>query len=235
MNLTSKTKKSRTDWLVPAALILLSFIPIVAGSFRLFELASGADLTPDNARFFASPVPIVLHIISVSLYSILGAFQFAPAFRQRNPKWHRRVGKLLVVSGLIVALTGFWMTAFYPLPPELQGSLLYGFRLVISSVMFLAIILAYLAIRKRDIPKHRAWMIRAYAIAQAAGTQALLFIALIPVMALIPTIDASMIVGLPRDLLMILAWLINLGVAEWCIHKQTQTTPIIQGSSVSTS
>ena len=53
----------------------------------------GAEITPANARFFASPLPVVLHILSASVYAILGAFQFAPGFRRRMPGWHR-VGRL---------------------------------------------------------------------------------------------------------------------------------------------
>lgn len=68
-------KVGSAPWLV-AALLLLSAIPLAAGAFRLTQLVGGTDITPANARFFASPLPIVLHIVSVSLYAILGAFQF---------------------------------------------------------------------------------------------------------------------------------------------------------------
>jgi hypothetical protein len=74
--------ENRAEWLVPAALIVLSAVPLIAGAVRIAELTGGAEVTPENARFFASPLPVVLHILSVSLYSILGAFQFAPGFRR---------------------------------------------------------------------------------------------------------------------------------------------------------
>jgi hypothetical protein len=76
--------ENRPEWLIPAALIMLSLVPAAAGTVRLAELTGGADITPDNARFFASPLPVVLHILSVIPYSILGAFQFAPGFRRRR-------------------------------------------------------------------------------------------------------------------------------------------------------
>src|SRR5687768_2157785 len=69
-------RSTKADWLVPAALIMLSAVPMVAGAARLTELTGGAEITPENARFFAAPLPVVLHIVSVSLYSVLGAFQF---------------------------------------------------------------------------------------------------------------------------------------------------------------
>ena len=65
-------RAKRPDWLVPAGLIALSLIPITFGAVRLTELAGGTEITPDNARFFASPVPVVTHVISVTIYCILG-------------------------------------------------------------------------------------------------------------------------------------------------------------------
>src|SRR3954454_9556762 len=44
-----------------AALLLVSAIPLANGAFRLIQLAGGAEITPANARFFAAPLPVVLH------------------------------------------------------------------------------------------------------------------------------------------------------------------------------
>ena len=110
-----QAKAGSAVWLV-IALLVLSAIPLIFGALRLTELASGAEITPANARFFASPLPVVLHIVSASLYAILGAFQFAPAFRRRCPGWHRVAGRFLVACGLLVGLSGLWMTLFYPHP-----------------------------------------------------------------------------------------------------------------------
>src|SRR5207302_8701498 len=84
-------KAGSAKWLV-AGLLVLSAIPMAAGAFRLTELTGGAQITPANARFFASPVPVVVHIVSASVYAVLGAFQFSTAFRRRRPGWHRAAG-----------------------------------------------------------------------------------------------------------------------------------------------
>jgi hypothetical protein len=65
------------------------------------------------------------------------------------------------------------MTQFYPLYPRFQAELLYGFRMLFGSAMVVSIALGLAAILRRDIARHRAWMIRGYAIGQGAGTQAL--------------------------------------------------------------
>lgn len=199
------------EWLVPAALIMLSLIPVIAGAVRLTELTGGAEVTPANARFFASPLPVVLHIFSASLYAILGAFQFVPSFRRRRRSWHRAAGWFLIPCGLAAGLSGLWMTLFYPWP-EGDGELLYGVRLLFGSAMVGSIILGIVAIRQRNFVGHGDWMMRGYAIGLGAGTQVLTLLA------------GELIAGPPsefsRALLMGATWVINLAVAEWIIRKR---------------
>ena len=203
-------RRAAPAWLVPTALIALSVVPVAAGAFRLAGLAGGEEITAENARFFAAPLPVVLHILSASLYCVLGAFQFAPGIRHGRPGWHRGAGWLLVPCGLVAALSGLWMTQFFP-PVDGDGDLLYGFRLLFGSAMFLSIVLGLAAIRRRDIPRHRAWMIRGYAIGLGAGTQVLTNV---PWILIFGTPG-----GLSRDLLMGAGWAINLVVAEWIICR----------------
>jgi uncharacterized membrane protein len=205
-----------------AALLVLGAVPLAAGAVRLVELAGGAAITPANARFFTSPLPVVLHIAGAAAYALLGAFQFAPGFRRRWPGWHRRVGRLVVGAGLVVALSGLWMTQFYQLPDH-DGALLYGFRLQFGSLMVVSIVLGVAAVRRGDVRRHRAWMARGYALGLGAGTQVL-------------TLGAGeMIAGPPaalsRALLMGAAWAINLAVAEWAIRKRP-TSPARTASAV---
>jgi uncharacterized membrane protein len=213
-------KTGSAEWLVITALLLLSFIPVASGAFRLNQLTGGAEITPANARFFASPLPVVVHIVSSSLFAILGAFQFSTTFRRRWPRWHRVAGRLLVLCGLLVGLSGMWMALFYYPRPVGDGDFLAALRLLFGSAMIVSIVLSFSAIRRRDVRGHRAWIMRGYAIGLGAGTQTLTLMI------------GEMIAGKPgefsRALLMGLAWVINLAVAEWIIRKrsapQTRTT-----------
>lgn len=80
------------DWLVPAGLIALSLIPAIAGLVRLADVASAVEVPANNARFLASPLPVVLHVLAATPYSLLGALQFSPAFRRRLRLAHVVVG-----------------------------------------------------------------------------------------------------------------------------------------------
>ena len=219
-----QAKKAWASWLVPVALILLSAIPLIFGALRLNELASGAEITPANARFFASPLPVILHIVGAAVYAILGAFQFVSRLWRRGLGWHRNAGRLLVPCGLLVGLSGIWMTLFYP-RPEGASDLLFVLRLLFGAGMVVSIILGYITIRRRDIRQHQAWMMRAYAIGLGAGTQVL------------TGMIGEMIAGPPNELgnalLMGAGWVINLAIAEWIIRQRPAPRPNTASAVVS--
>ncbi|GAB3835784.1 hypothetical protein [Dactylosporangium cerinum] len=66
-----------SGWPVPATLIALSAIPLIAGAFRLVQLAGGPATIPADDRF-TFPAPLVVHIAGAALYALVGAFQFVP-------------------------------------------------------------------------------------------------------------------------------------------------------------
>ncbi len=204
--------RSRSEWWIPAGLIALSLVPALAGSARVAELASGAAMNADNARFVVMPAPVVVHIVAAIPYSMIGAFQFMPGFRRRHPQWHRAAGKALVVLGLLVAMSGLWMTQFYPWPPG-DGVVLYVERLVVGMGMLACIALALDAIRRRNFAVHGAWMTRAYALALGAGTQVFTHL---PYFLLVGKPDTA-----ARAVMMGAGWAINLLAAEWIIRRET--------------
>lgn len=205
-------RASRSDWLIPAGLILLSAVPAFFGSLRLVEIANGGPATPANARILAAPLPMVIHIVAVIPYCVVGAFQFAPGVRRRHRGWHRAAGRVLAPLGFAAALSGLWMAHFYPWPPG-DGTLLYAIRLVVGVLMLLALVQALRALRVRNYPMHGAWMTRAYAIGLGAGTQVLTHLPWFMVAAGPPG-------ELPRALMMGAGWGINMAVAEWIIARR---------------
>ena len=206
----------RSEWLIPAGLILLSLVPAIAGTHRLVELAGRAEMTAANARFFAAPLPVILHILAVIPYSIVGAFQFPRGLRRRHRPWHRAAGKVLAGLGFVVALTGLWMAHFYPWPAG-DGVVLYWERLIVGSAMLASLILAVRALLRRDYVTHGAWMTRAYAIGLGAGTQVLTHLPWF--------IFATGKPGEgPRAVMMGAGWLINILFAEWVISRRSMQT-----------
>ena len=119
-----------------------------------------------------------------------------------------------MVAGLAVALSAVWMTLFYPRSDG--GDLLYAFRLLVASGMLVE--------HRPGLPgdpsarhlAHRAWMIRAYALALGAGTQVF-------------TLGFGKAIFGSGDLVIALlqaaAWVINLAVAEWFIARRLVRRP----------
>ncbi len=199
-------------WLIPIGLVLLSLVPVMAGAARLTELTLGAEITPSNARFFASPIPVVAHIIGATVFCVLGAFQFVPQLRRRRGGWHRLAGRIVLPAGVIAGLSGMWMAVFYT-RPELDMVV----RLVFGSAMVASLVLALRAVLRRDIRSHRAWMIRGYAIGIGAGTQ---------VFTTLPWVIANggAKPGPTTAVVMLIAgWVINLAVAEVVIRRSSLT------------
>jgi uncharacterized membrane protein len=218
-------KPKKSDWLIPASLIVLSLVPALAGTVRLTQLAGGAEITPENARFLAAPLPVLIHIPAAIIYSILGAFQFSPGFRRRHRSWHRTAGRILIPCGLLVALSGLWMAHFYAWPQG-DGQLLYIERLGFGSAMVVSIIMGIDAIRRRQFASHGDWMTRAYAIGLGAGTQVLTHLPWF--------IFAEGKPGeLPRAMMMGAGWAINVIVAEYAIRRRnTRPKPVLTRPAV---
>ena len=180
-------------------------VPVVAGSLRLLEVAGGPQLLPANPRIDAVPAPVVAHIVAAALYAILGAFQFSARLRRRRPNWHRTSGRMLVAAGLVVAVSGLWMTLFYTGTPAGKCCGRSGS----SSAPLWPRASSWGSPGRRDIAAHRASMIRAYALAVAAGTQAFT-----------QGIGAALFgISAPSTALSVSSgWVINATVAEWVIR-----------------
>jgi uncharacterized membrane protein len=210
------TTSERNDWFIVSGLLALSFIPIAAGSIRVWQLGSGAEVTPENARFFTKPLPFILHIFSATLYCVLGAFQFSRSLRRRKLNWHRAAGRMLIPCGLVAALSGIWMAMFYSAgidpPASFDGPFLYAIRLLVGIAMTLFLCLGSLSVRRRDIAHHRAWMMRSYALGLGAGTQVLTHLPWF----MFPSIQGE----LARTICMGAGWGINLALAQWLISRK---------------
>jgi len=201
--------RTRREWWIPASLLALTLVPVAAGVFRVTELAAG-EADAGNQRFFDAPLPVVVHVVGACLYTVLGAFQFMPSLRARRPRWHRWSGRVIVPAGLAAALSGLWMAVWYPLPAH-DNDVLMVSRLVFGSLMVAGLVLGVLAIRRRDVRTHQRWMARAYAVAQGAGTQA---IVLGPMFLLVEQPGGNL-----KAAGMTVAWVVNIAVAEWLVRR----------------
>ena len=206
------TKKVRTSWWVPAGLILLSVIPLIFGVIQLNQLVKRCGNHPCKCTLLCFTLACGHPYYQRRDLCLTGSNPVCePPLGSAGIKWHRWVGQLLLPFGLLgLDFSGLWIILFYPYP-EGASDLLYVLRLFFGSGMVLSIILGYISIRQRDVAEHQAWMTRAYAIGMGAATQVLTGMA------------GALLLGKPNEfqnaLLMGAAWVINLAVAEWSIHR----------------
>ena len=113
------------------------------------------------------------------------------------------------MAGILGSLSGVWITLAHQ---ELTGPILFYARILFGTLWIVFILAAIRAILVRDIARHRANMIRAYAIAANAGTIAFVYIPIMLIMG-----DTGPFI---EENTQVLGWFINLAVAEWIIRRR---------------
>ena len=112
-------------------------------------------------RFWVNAPWLLAHVIGGSIALIMGPWQFWIALRTPFRPVHRWTGRVYLAGVALAAISGFYLVLYSPLIAFGAGLLALDVAWVISTVM------AYVAIRKRRIAKHREWMIRSYVLTLA--------------------------------------------------------------------
>src|SRR6202034_824093 len=86
---------------------------------------------------------------------LAGPVQFSSRLRQRHLKFHRVLGRVYVISVIVGALTGIALAAGRPGMP---GTSMQAAAWIVCTTA------AFLTARNRQIPQHRQWMARSYAV-----------------------------------------------------------------------
>ncbi|MEL6958736.1 MAG: DUF2306 domain-containing protein [Pseudomonadota bacterium] len=203
-------------WRIPAALIGLSLVPFAATINRLvWILSGGAQVDPAMDRFGGDWAMLAVHIVLGTAFLVLSAVQLSPELRARNRSWHRSAGKIAMICGIAAVLSGVWLVIAFP-PSELATPFMDAVRIIFGTALAGAVVLAYRAIRRRDILAHRAWLIRAFALAIAGTTQALVIGLWLAIFGELTPESATALITI--------GFLINILIAEWRIRSVSNHT-----------
>ncbi len=183
---------------IPVALVLERTVPIPTGTWD-----------DDAARSAVAPVSWFLHAAAGAVFGIIGPLQFALAQRRRFGWLHRLAGRVFLVAGVVLGLAA--LSLFARIVPQ-DTVLLLGARVVFAMALLCALAATLAAIHARDIPRHRVWAMRAYAIGMGSGTVA-------PVLFPIYVVTGQAPVGLLSDVVVVSWWTLNIALAEWIIHR----------------
>jgi uncharacterized membrane protein len=192
------------------ALAFCTFIPVLNALVETVQIPTGT-YARDSAHLAVAPLSWFLHVLAGAAFGIAGPVNFALALRRRFGRLHRVTGRIFVVAGMLLGLSA--VSLILSVEPQ-RTPVIDIARVVFGLALLVALANAVAAIMRRDITGHRNWVIRAYAIGMGAGTVALVFFPIYLVTGAPPT-------GLGSDVIFVTWWALNIGFAEWVIHRIT--------------
>jgi hypothetical protein len=131
-----------------------------------FVYRRAEELARFDNRFAAHPVLTLLHVLPGALFLALAPVQFSSTVRKRHLGFHRWSGRMLVVAALVAGLTGLYFGLLMPFGGRAEAMAIALF----GGLLLFAVSRAFLAIRRRDVGRHREWMIRALSLGIAVST-----------------------------------------------------------------
>jgi uncharacterized membrane protein len=146
------------------------------------------------------------HITFGGLALLIGWVQFSKRIRVRNPELHRGLGKAYMVAVGLSAIGGYIIAM-----SATGGAVcMAGFGLL-AIVWLYTDLRGYFAIRRLDIERHRAWMLRNYSLTFAAVTLRI-YLALATAILHLDFIPSYRVISW-------LCWVPNLIVAEMLVRR----------------
>jgi uncharacterized membrane protein len=149
----------RTVGRAPRVLAVLLVLYVAVYGMRYVVLGRWAWIPMLAASFEQRPWAIMLHALGGSLVLTAGLLQFHPGLRRRVPAFHRAAGWLYAAAALLAGGAGLHLAAHSAggWPTHL------GFGLLGLATLGTTAHATRLAVR-RELPAHRRWMVRSYAL-----------------------------------------------------------------------
>jgi uncharacterized membrane protein len=135
----------------------------VLGLMFLFVLWNNERFIVDHshpawAYFFAVRWWLLPHGLGGLTALLIGPFQFSSRFRQRHLRIHRIMGRFYLGAIAVSAPMGMYLTIVD------NGLDVQFYVLTLASAWMLTAGVAFVCVRNGNIPLHRQWMARSYAI-----------------------------------------------------------------------
>jgi uncharacterized membrane protein len=160
----------RLLWVFTLVLVFIAVAMVTRRMLSLFGLVSTASalsgsVPVDTALTRHAPLTM-LHIFPGLAFVVLGPLQFAKTLRSQRPKVHRRIGYIVLTSGLVTGVTALAMATQMAIGGATERA-----ATVVFGILFLfALARAFTCIRRRRVALHREWMIRAFSLGLAVAT-----------------------------------------------------------------
>ena len=149
---------------------IVHLVPIVVGGYHPPASTSNpvaAQFAALDDLFARYPFLTLVHIVPGLLFMVLGPLQFSSTIRARHLRWHRCSGRIFVICGFVIGISALVMSLGMP---AIGGFNQAAATTLFASFFLFALCKAFWYIRRREIPPHREWMIRAFSVGIAVAT-----------------------------------------------------------------
>jgi len=161
---------SRLVW---TGVVVLALIGLAAVTRRTLVLVwpstfsgSASPAAALDQGFARHRLLTLIHILPGGLFLVLAPLQFVPGIRQKHLEVHRWMGRVLVVCGLIIGVSALVMS--YRM--NIGGANETAATTLFAIVFLICLTKAFVHIRRREVARHREWMIRAYGVGLGVAT-----------------------------------------------------------------
>jgi uncharacterized membrane protein len=190
------------------------------GSIEPQAAQRAATVARVDARFGDHQLVTYIHVVLGGLFLLVAPLQFNARIRKEHRQVHRWTGRVLVGTGVAVSVAGLFFGVFVPFAGTAERVVVATFGATVIGALMTAVI----SIRRGEVDRHRAWMIRAFALMLGISTvrlaAAVLDFALTP---LGYTAEAIFVTSLW------LGWGSTLAAAELWLRLYVRRTPYNHG------
>jgi uncharacterized membrane protein len=172
-------------------------------------LSSYGNLPEYADRPTAVQVAFYVHVFFAGSALLLSPLQIAARLRARAPRFHRVVGRIVFGCIAVGGCAALVMAPFNTAGPV--GAV----GIVITALVWLFCAAAALrAIRRRDVPAHRRWAVRTFALTYTAVTLRVGTLVVVALLVTLAGMDADVAHTRAYTAFLLLSWAIDLAIAE---------------------
>jgi len=160
----------RLLWFAVVFLVVIGIVAVTRRSLALLWPQHFAGKTGVGSGLdagFARDVALTfIHILPGAFFLGLAPLQFLPRFRERNLKFHRRMGTLLVICALIIGVSALVMS----FTMNIGGANETAATTLFAIAFLICLVRAYIYALMQENGGHREWMIRTFGIGLGVAT-----------------------------------------------------------------
>jgi hypothetical protein len=222
-------------WFVTAALGQLFFVAYIIAFYARADLAAINKHLPhgyDPGLTFGN-IALTAHLIFAAYITASGLIQITPQIRTRFPVFHRWNGRLYMVTALIMALSGLYLTLS---GRKLVGDTPQHIAINVNALLILAGIgMAWRTAVQRNFAAHRRWALRLFLVVSGVwffriGLMCWLVIFKRPV-----GFDGRTFTGPFLSILNFAQYLLPLAILElyfWALQSKTSSVRLVTSSTL---